>query len=222
MRIKINVIITFSLLILAWSCHSPEARQQKDGHAGQQDTEITDQQNAERADSMKAEYSREGKEIAEASFKALSGQLKKAMEEGGVRNAVEYCNFMANPLIDSLSRAHQARIRRTSFHARNPGNKPNPKEKDILAFYHTKHNNEEPLAPLVVTYHDGSTVFYAPIVIPGPLCLTCHGDPGKTISSQDYDYIRLLYPDDDAIGYKTGDLRGMWSISLNVEDVIKP
>ena len=204
MKNQFIALISFSLLIMAWSCHSPEARQQKDGHAGSQDAEII------------------GKQIAEASFKALSGQLKKAMEEGGVRNAVEYCNFMANPLIDSLSRAHQARIRRTSVHARNPGNKPNPKEKDILAFYHTKHNNEEPLAPLVVTYHDGSTVFYAPIVIPGPLCLTCHGDPGKTVSSQDYDYIRSLYPDDDAIGYKTGDLRGMWSISLNVEDVIKP
>ncbi len=218
MKNQIIALISFPLLILAWSCQSPEARQQKDGHASSQDTEITDKQNAEGADSINAEYSQKGKEIAEASFKALSGQLKGAMEKGGVRNAVEYCNFMANPLIDSLSQAHQAQIRRTSFHARNPGNKPSPNEKDILAFFHTKYNNKEPLAPMVIIYHDGSTVFYAPIVIPGPLCLTCHGDPEKTISSQDYDYIRSLYPDDDAIGYKTGDLRGMWSITLNVED----
>ena len=57
-----------------------------------------------------------------------------------------------------------------------------------------------------------STVaFYAPIKVQD-LCLNCHGQPGTDIKAADYDLIKKLYPEDEAVGYKSGDLRGMWSI----------
>jgi len=47
-----------------------------------------------------------------------------------------------------------------------------------------------------------------------PLCEKCHGKIGSTLKEADYASIKSLYPEDMAIGYKTGDLRGMWSISF--------
>jgi hypothetical protein len=44
------------------------------------------------------------------------------------------------------------------------------------------------------------------------MCLACHGDPQKDIQPAVLQTISKLYPDDKAIGYKEGDLRGAWHI----------
>jgi hypothetical protein len=159
-------------------------------------------------------YLEEGKELAAVSFKTLSGQLQGALKEGGVQNAVQYCNFMANPLVDSLSKKYNAEIRRTTFQTRNKDNKPRDYEKDVLIKYMQSHKNKEELSPEIVKLEDGKTAFFSPIVIQNGLCLTCHGNPGGTIADEDYAFIQSLYPDDEAVGYQLGDFRGMWSITF--------
>lgn len=158
-------------------------------------------------------YLEQGAEIAAASFKALSGRLMAAMKKGGVPEAVQYCNIAGLPLIDSLSEAHQVNIRRTSMKIRQPKDAPTPAEKKALDQYHAKFAAGEVLKPLVETNSAGDVAFYAPILL-SEACLKCHGKLGETLKQEDYDLIKGLYPEDEAIGYAPGDLRGIWSITF--------
>jgi cytochrome c553 len=44
------------------------------------------------------------------------------------------------------------------------------------------------------------------------MCLNCHGAPGKEIAAATVSKIQELYPDDSAVDFKEGDLRGVWHI----------
>ncbi|MCB9265944.1 MAG: DUF3365 domain-containing protein [Lewinellaceae bacterium] len=154
-----------------------------------------------------------GAGITSATFAALSGQLRNALQKEGVAGAVKYCNLVAYPLVDSLSRVHGAAIRRTSLKVRNPEDKPTDAELAVLQEYHTLAEAGEPLQPAVRAIDASTVAYYAPIQTQ-ELCLKCHGIPGETIKEDDYAIIRQLYPEDEAIGYQAGDLRGMWSVRL--------
>ena len=67
-------------------------------------------------------YMEKGKQIAAETFTSLSQQLQKAVKEGGIPNAIQYCNLAALPITDSLAQKHKAIIRRTSLKTRNPKN----------------------------------------------------------------------------------------------------
>ncbi|MBK8562847.1 MAG: DUF3365 domain-containing protein [Saprospiraceae bacterium] len=159
-------------------------------------------------------YLDKGKAITAAAFAAMSGKLSAAMETGGVAGAVEYCNLAAYPLLDSLSKANNATIRRTSAKLRNPKNAAQGWEVEALAaFEQAKTLVREP-KPRVRQLDDGSVVFVAPIKLQ-PLCTKCHGTVGTDIAAADYEVIKKLYPDDAATGYVPDELRGMWAIQFN-------
>lgn len=161
----------------------------------------------------KEDYLEQGAEIAATSFSVLSGRLMAAMKEGGVPEAVQYCNLAGLPLIDSLSQAHQVNIRRTALKIRQPKDAPTPAEKKALEQYHAQFTAGEVLKPFVETNSAGATAFYAPILV-SEACLKCHGKLGETLKEEDYQLIKELYPNDQAIGYAAGDLRGIWSITF--------
>lgn len=158
-------------------------------------------------------YLKKGQEIAQATFKTLSGNLQNVMKEGGVPNALEYCNLAAMPLVDSLSKVHDAEIRRTSLKVRNPKNQPTPQELTQLQAFEKQSKAGEKLSAVVKEIDPHTVAFYAPISLM-PLCEKCHGEVGNTLLEKDYEVVQKLYPEDKAIGYKSGDLRGMWSISF--------
>jgi len=157
-------------------------------------------------------YLKEGKMIASTAFKTLSTSLKEKMMEGGVVEAVEYCNIAAYPLTDSLSREYDVSIRRVSDRLRNQGNRGSELENEWIGKYKALQAKGEPLMPFI--HRDDEHVrFVAPIAVK-PLCLSCHGQLEKHISTTDYQVITDLYPEDQAINYATGDLRGIWSIAF--------
>jgi hypothetical protein len=170
------------------------------------------QKRTEKNTDVKTDYYALGKEVVDASFSTLSTQLQDALAEGGVKNAVEYCNFMANPLIDSLSREYNAEIRRTTLKARNVLNKPRDYENVMLRAFMENYEEDRLLKPIVENLMDGGHVYYSPIIIKSGLCLSCHGEVGTNISEEDYKIIKKLYPTDQAVGYKLDDMRGVWSI----------
>jgi cytochrome c len=47
-----------------------------------------------------------------------------------------------------------------------------------------------------------------------PLCLNCHGEPGKQINEATFNAIKAKYPKDKAMGYKEGDFRGLWVVKV--------
>lgn len=165
------------------------------------------------AEVLPQDYLAEGKKIAGIAFAELSGRLQKAMKAGGVPNAVSYCNLNAMPIIDSLSSEYNVNIKRTSSKVRNPLDVPTEEEKSILDAYQTAHTAGQALQPKILNNSNQLPVFYTPIMANG-LCLKCHGKIGETLTESDYTHIKKEYPNDNAIGYAAGDLRGMWSITF--------
>ena len=160
---------------------------------------------------VQAELIGKGKKIAMQSFKALSKELIDAINEGGVQHAVGYCHLKASPLIDSLSKVYEVKISRVSDRYRNPENKPGALDLTVLATYRQQVSEGSELQPHLEITAD-EVVFYSPILILNPVCLQCHGEAGSTMEQANYDFIKSKYPDDQATGYKFGDLRGVWRI----------
>lgn len=158
------------------------------------------------------EYLIKGKEIAEATFNILSSNLKNAMNEGGLENALAFCNVNAMPLTDSLSDYYNVSIKRVSHKPRNLINEPTPQEQHIIDDYLAL-GAVENMKPMIAKNEQQNTVFYAPIPTKG-LCLNCHGIVGETLSLERYEVIKKFYPNDNAVGFKEGDFRGMWSITF--------
>lgn len=177
----------------------------------QNNTKKVNEKTGETIVENKRDYKKEGKEIAENTFKVLSANLKAAMQKGGVKNAVNFCNIKAMPLTDSLSQVYNAEIKRVSHKPRNSHNSANKAEQKILDEYLAQ--TPEQWKPTVVENEKGVHTFYAPIPTKG-LCLTCHGVVSETLLEENYQTIVELYPNDEAVGFKEGDLRGIWSIKF--------
>ena len=199
---KLIILFSSALLFTIFGCCSNENEQKE---------------SAEKAltDSEKQLYISKGKEIAMTTFNTLSGELKEKITEGGIASAISYCNVAAMPLTDSLSQAYNVEIRRVSDKLRNPLNKPDSIDSKVLAEYNNLLSSGEKLKP-VLTDMDDQIRFSAPILVK-PACLNCHGEPEKYIANADLELIRERYPNDQAIDYNTGDLRGIWSITFSKE-----
>ncbi|MEZ4740504.1 MAG: DUF3365 domain-containing protein [Flavobacteriales bacterium] len=150
-----------------------------------------------------------GNRIADASFQAFSERLQGAMLTGGPVHAVQFCSVNALPIIDSLSEAHHARIRRTSDRIRARHDVPDAEEMEVLNEFLSAWEFSDGTmgsAP-VVRVHEDSIAFYRPIFISSPACLKCHGSAGEDLDSAAYAVIAQRYPLDQATGYALGDLR---------------
>jgi hypothetical protein len=141
--------------------------------------------------------------------KVLLANVMQAMKEGGPVNAVSFCNVHAMPLTDSLAEEYNCLIQRVSDKYRNPANIPTITDLEILSRMSTANG----MKPLTIS-EDGLTIYYKPITIAMPSCLSCHGYVGKEIDGKTAEIIRQKYPNDLATGYKEGDLRGLWKITF--------
>ncbi len=168
------------------------------------------------AKAVKQKYLQKGKVVSMAAFTALAGQLQKAITTGGVSKALNYCHLAALPLTDSLSKVHQAQIRRTSLQLRNPKNAPTEVEKQLLQQYADVAAAGGEINPILRKVDKQTLAYYAPIMV-NAFCLQCHGKVGETMQEGDHQIVQQYYPDDQATGYTVGDIRGIWSLRFDVE-----
>jgi len=131
------------------------------------------------------------------------------MKAGGPGSAVTFCNEHAMTLTNTLSGDYNCIIQRVSDKYRNPANKLSATDKKVLA----KMISSKALNPVMIS-ENGRMVYYKPIKIAMPACLSCHGSTGKEMDAKTLEIIRLKYPDDLATGYKEGDIRGLWKITF--------
>lgn len=162
-----------------------------------------------------------GGEIADETQKTLGGQLQQAIKSNGVPGAIQYCNLKAYPLVDSLQQKYAASIKRVTSKPRNPDNAPDSLEQVIFDAYQYNYENGQPLAENLQAVGKDIYLYNKPIMIGNPLCLSCHGPVGEGISEEHYQVIKGMYPHDQAIDYKMGELRGMWSIRLSKKELIR-
>lgn len=164
----------------------------------------------------RSEYIKRGGQIVDASYKALSDKLKSAVADKGISHALKTCNMHASLIADSLAEQYDATIKRTAIRIRNQGNEPTTEEKHIIKLYQKALTNKQELTPVVLFMDSVYVNYYSPIIIK-PMCLNCHGDPGSTLADDTYETILSMYPTDRAIGYKEGDLRGIWSVKFKAK-----
>ncbi len=214
---KISFLVFAAYLFSVIACTSNTSTGKKTETSTQEQTSTQETSKNEPRKMLSEEerkaYATKGKAIAKSTFVALSTNLKKAMKKGEVAGALKYCNTKASKIIDSLSNANNAIIRRTTNKVRNEHDAPDEKESKVLKLYQSAVKNGAPLTPHVSLNDDNTVSFFAPIKMK-KVCLKCHGTVGKELSKTDFDLIKKLYPNDEATGYKEGDFRGMWSIKM--------
>jgi hypothetical protein len=162
-----------------------------------------------------------GKSVALGTKQTLGMNLQQAMQEGGVENAIDFCNLNAMPLVDSLSTNYDASIKRVSLKVRNLEDYPTELERQLLEAYEFQWKDSIPLQANVQPIGEDQYLFTLPILVESALCLTCHGKLDNGLSKETNDFIKSKYPNDQAIGYEIGDLRGMWSITFPKKKIIQ-
>ena len=158
-----------------------------------------------------------GKAIVTETFSLLSSNLQSAVKTSGVSNALPFCSLAASPLTAGMAGKHGVTIRRVTHKARNPAGTADAIELAILkqfeAAWSTATATNPPL-PIVTNFTATTATFFAPIILNNELCLECHGEPGKDIAPENVATIERLYPQDEATGFKLGDLRGAWRVDI--------
>ena len=151
---------------------------------------------------------------ATGALEPLKSELRKALigalNEGGPERAIEVCQLRA-PEIARLTSTGDATLGRTSHRLRNPENAPEAWMSIFLQEYLANPNDDEPRA---VRLASGQIGYVEPIRMKG-ICMQCHGDrikPGVR------DRLRALYPQDEATGFKKGELRGMFWVKLRADE----
>jgi hypothetical protein len=152
--------------------------------------------------------------------KSISAKLEGAVKKEGMQKAMQHCVLKNYSFIDSLEKAENIQIRRTSDKLRNLLNKADSTEASLMAAYQYNYSNNISTNSHPPLLEDKYLLYTAPIVIE-TTCMECHGTVGKDISEENYKIIKAVYPQDQAINYKEGQLRGMWSIRINKKELIR-
>ena len=161
-----------------------------------------------------ADFKKQGIEIVESATKELGMNLMSKMKEGGVDLAIPFCHASAMPITGEIAKKYQAEIKRTSYKIRNPKNIPNEEETEILTQFLNSYKTGIPAESIVQKVNDNKIVFYAPIIMKKQ-CLACHGIVGQELAIRTDSIIKSFYPDDQATGFKEGELRGLWKVTFN-------
>lgn len=162
------------------------------------------------------EYRRWADTIAKSYLGTLQTILFSELQKG-IPTAIRVCADTAQKLTQQFSKKYNAQIRRVSLKPRNPADTADWHERKILIFFEQQKQRNILLDTLVVI--DSLTIggiryyrYLKPIVISTPLCLNCHGTQ-ETIPKEIQVFLQERYPNDQATGYKFGDLRGALSIT---------
>lgn len=156
--------------------------------------------------------------VAAALMQTLSGNLMAAMDEGGPVAAMAFCQVEALPLTRQVTESQGMQVKRTSWRLRNPANAPDSLEEAALAhFAAAAADSEGAPAPWVQADPEGGYRYYRPLPT-GPLCLNCHGSPDQLAEGVP-EALERLYPDDEAVGFSQGELRGLLRVSVPASEV---
>ena len=144
----------------------------------------------------------------------LQGEVMGAMKEGGPAKAIEVCRDRAPKVSSQLSSESGWKVGRTALKARNPKNAPDAWEKKTLEEFSSRAAAGEDTATLekseIVEAGATKTFRYMKAIRTGEPCLACHGTSVKPELAAK---LKTLYPEDQATGFSTGDLRGAFTLS---------
>jgi hypothetical protein len=175
---------------------------------------------AEAGEDAKTEaFAQESRALVKAFAGELKGELQATIETGGPIHAISVCNVRAAEIATDLSTPGQWSVGRTSHRVRNPSNVPDAWEAGVLEEFRLRAAAGDPLKGMEIVERfqdDGGTTYRYMKAIPvGQVCLTCHGtDIDPELKAE----IDGFYPNDQAIGFALGELRGAFTVTKTAKD----
>jgi hypothetical protein len=203
MKTGIKLIILLLMIISFTSCTNKNS-----------DSKNKEKESSIFSDKAKQKLMAEGKVITQKTLAVFQKNLKTAIKNGGIDNAINYCHKKAMYLTDSISHVTGVKIQRIAKKNRNPFNFLNQQEEKVFNEYEKEIHLKKAVQPKILVNKKGNPVYYAPIRISKDVCLKCHGTPGKDLPKKRVAKIKEYYPEDKAINFKKGDLRGLWAITF--------
>jgi hypothetical protein len=142
-----------------------------------------------------------GAELLKPFKSELQGALRDGISQGPVA-AINVCRVQAPEIAKKYS-GERIRMGRTSHRLRNPANAAPEWVAPVSDKYLADVSNRTPKVVAI----DSTRVGYIEPIMVQPVCLTCHGsDLDPAVAAR----IKELYPQDQAAGFQTGDLRGVF------------
>ena len=140
-------------------------------------------------------------------FERLTARLTAVVQADGPAAAIAVCQTEASTIAETVGREKGVRIGRTSDKLRNAKNQPPDWAVSPLA--------NRPTEATFLTGPDGRFGAILPIRLKAQ-CLTCHG-PTESIPIPVREALASRYPQDRAVGYAEGDLRGWFWVEVAKE-----
>lgn len=149
---------------------------------------------------------------------ALKSELVNAMQSGGAIEAITVCHTRANAIAAEVSQESGMNVSRVSLKNRNPGNAANEWQQRVLLSFEEQRRSGG--RPAILTWNDtvetadGTEFRYMKAIPTGGLCLQCHGGAiAPDVSAR----LNELYPEDKAVGYNQGDIRGAFLVTRRLD-----
>lgn len=141
----------------------------------------------------------------------LLAVLQEEIARGGPEGAIAACRDQAPALARAASEQTGWTVRRVSLRNRNPKAVPDAWERAALEDFDRRAAAGEPPAQLerVEVVNDGGRRLqrYMRALPTQDLCVQCHGTPDR-ISPAVAAKLTQIYPQDRAVGYRVGQIRG--------------
>ena len=143
-----------------------------------------------------------GAAAAKALIDRLGPALKGALADGDPNTALGVCAHSAGPITASVpTEGAVLEIKRVSDRPRNPANRADETDAAVISKFWGDIHLAEQVEPV-----GGKLRYYKPLRVQ-KLCLQCHGDPADFAPGLRANIARR-YPDDRAVNYRLGDVRG--------------
>jgi hypothetical protein len=161
-------------------------------------------------------------EEARGGASALGSQLQQALQsairDGGPVAGIDVCKHQAPAIADKVS-SERIEVGRTALKLRNPDNRPDAWERQVLIdFKRRLAAGESPgrIETFAVRNQGDQRVGHWMKAIPTQgMCTVCHG---QAIAPDVAAAIDAAYPEDEARGFAEGDLRGAFTVRVELDE----
>ena len=155
----------------------------------------------------------ETRDIASAMLKELGQTLQAAMANGGPENAIGVCKTQAPEIAQNLATKHLLQVARVGTRARNAVmGQPNEWQALALKQFEARLASGDKPHDIEFVQLTKSGAYdlelrYAKPIVMQAMCTACHGST-EQITPSVKAKLEQMYPNDKAVDYKPGDLRG--------------
>ena len=157
----------------------------------------------------------EARKVAGSVPPKLLAVLTEEIGKNGPEGAILVCRDKAPQLAKAASDETGWSVRRVSLRNRNPRAVPDGWERAALEDFDRRAASGESATTLekaeIVTEGGKQSYRYMRALPTQSLCLNCHGSP-EQLTPAVLEKLKALYPDDKAVGYRPGDIRGAITI----------